>query len=68
MTVIDVRRFSTLKMRSRWWLKLLLDLSFCYLLILFPMTRNDKTEIIKSVLIIRPDEDFPRLVTCYINE
>ena len=55
-------------MRSRWWLKLLLDLSFCYLLILFPMTRNDKTEIIKSVLIIRPDEDFPRLVTCYINE
>jgi hypothetical protein len=37
-------------------------------IILFPMTRNNKTEIIKSVWIIRPDEDFPRLVTCYINE
>jgi hypothetical protein len=36
--------------------------------ILFPITRNDKTEIIKSVWIIRLDEDFPRLVTCYINE
>ena len=37
-------------------------------IILFPMTRNDKTEIIKSVWIIRSNEDFPRLVTCYINE
>lgn len=36
--------------------------------VLFPMTRNNKTEIIKSVWIIRPNEDFPRLVTCYINE
>jgi hypothetical protein len=37
-------------------------------IILFPMTRNNKTEIIKSVWIVRKDEDFPRLVTCYINE
>ena len=37
-------------------------------IILFPMTRNNKTKIIKSVWIIRTNEDFPRLVTCYINK
>ncbi len=37
-------------------------------IIIFPMTRNNKTENIKSVWIIRNDEDFPRLVTCYIDE
>lgn len=37
-------------------------------IIIFPMTRNNKTENIKSVWIIRNGEDFPRLVTCYIDE
>lgn len=32
----------------------------------FEMTRNDKTALIRSIWIIRHDEDFPRLVTCYI--
>ncbi len=32
----------------------------------FPMTRNNKTAIIRSGWIIRNNEDFPRLVTCYI--
>ncbi len=32
----------------------------------FPMTRNGKTAIIRSVWIVRNTEDFPRLVTCYI--
>jgi hypothetical protein len=37
-------------------------------IIRFPMTRNNQTENIKSVWIIRNDEDFPRLITCYIDE
>ncbi len=37
-------------------------------IIIFSMTRNNKTENIKSVWIIRNGEDFPRLVTCYIDE
>ena len=32
----------------------------------FPMTRNEKTAIIHSVWILRNQEDFPRLVTCYV--
>jgi hypothetical protein len=32
----------------------------------FPMSRFEKTAIIHSVWIVRNDEDFPRLVTCYI--
>lgn len=32
----------------------------------FPMTRNNQTAIIHSVWIIRNEENFPRLVTCYI--
>jgi hypothetical protein len=32
----------------------------------FAMTRDDKTTILHSVWIVRHDEDFPRLVTCYI--
>ncbi|MFB2833651.1 DUF6883 domain-containing protein [Floridanema evergladense] len=32
----------------------------------FPLTRENKTAIIHSVWIIRNDEQFPRLVTCYI--
>jgi hypothetical protein len=30
------------------------------------MTRGDRRAIIRSIWIIRNDEDFPRLVTCYI--
>lgn len=37
-------------------------------IIIFPMIRNNQTANIKSVWIIRKNEDFPRLVTCYINE
>lgn len=37
-------------------------------IIIFPITRNNKTENIKSVWIIRQGEDFTRLVTCYIDE
>lgn len=36
--------------------------------IIFQMSRNNKTENIKSVWIIRNGEDFPSLVTCYIDE
>jgi hypothetical protein len=32
----------------------------------FPMTRLNKEAIIHSVWIVRNNEDFPRLVTCYI--
>ena len=32
----------------------------------FPMTRNNQTAIIHSVWIIRNEENFPRLVTCYV--
>ena len=32
----------------------------------FPMTRLNKNAIIHSVWIVRNDENFPRLVTCYI--
>jgi hypothetical protein len=32
----------------------------------FEMTRGDQQATIKSVWIVRDDEDFPRLVTCYI--
>jgi len=32
----------------------------------FPLTRDNKTAIIHSVWIVRNDENFPRLVTCYI--
>ena len=32
----------------------------------FPMTRGDQTAIIHSVWIVKNQEDFPRLVTCYI--
>jgi hypothetical protein len=32
----------------------------------FPMTRDNQQAIIHSVWIIRFEEDFPRLVTCYI--
>ena len=32
----------------------------------FPMTRNEKTAIIRSVWIVKNQEDFPRLVTCYV--
>lgn len=32
----------------------------------FPMTRGEKTAIIHSVWIVRNDENFPRLVTCYV--
>ena len=32
----------------------------------FPMTHQDKTAIIHSVWIVRNNENFPRLVTCYI--
>jgi hypothetical protein len=37
-------------------------------IIIFEMSRNNKTQNIKSVWIIRNGEDFPRLVTCYIDE
>ena len=32
----------------------------------FPWTRNNKTTIVHSVWIVRNDENFPRLVTCYL--
>lgn len=32
----------------------------------FPMTREEKTAIIHSVWIVRTQENFPRLVTCYV--
>ncbi|MGP1387884.1 MAG: DUF6883 domain-containing protein [Thainema sp.] len=32
----------------------------------FEMTRDRKTALIRSIWIIRQNEDFPRLVTCYI--
>ncbi|MFH7241324.1 MAG: DUF6883 domain-containing protein [Spirulina sp.] len=32
----------------------------------FEMTRRGKTALVRSVWIVRFDEDFPRLVTCYI--
>lgn len=32
----------------------------------FPMTHNDKTATIHSVWIVKNDENFPRLVTCYV--
>ncbi|GCA85569.1 hypothetical protein MiHa_03553 [Microcystis aeruginosa NIES-2522] len=32
----------------------------------FPLTHQNKTAIIHSVWIIRNDENFPRLVTCYV--
>ena len=32
----------------------------------FPLTRKNKTAIIHSVWIVRNEENFPRLVTCYI--
>jgi hypothetical protein len=32
----------------------------------FEMTRAEKQAIIRSVWIVRQNEDFPRLVTCYI--
>jgi hypothetical protein len=32
----------------------------------FPLTHQNKTAIIHSVWIIRNDEKFPRLVTCYV--
>lgn len=32
----------------------------------FELTRADKCAIIRSVWIVRQQEDFPRLVTCYI--
>ena len=32
----------------------------------FPITRNEKTATIHSVWIVRNQEGFPRLVTCYV--
>jgi hypothetical protein len=32
----------------------------------FPLTREEKTAIIHSVWIVKNNEDFPRLITCYI--
>jgi hypothetical protein len=32
----------------------------------FPLTREEKTAIIHSVWIVKDNEDFPRLITCYI--
>ncbi|MFQ4135365.1 DUF6883 domain-containing protein [Nodosilinea sp. PGN35] len=32
----------------------------------FEMTRNGKTALVRSIWIVRHDENFPRLVTCYI--
>jgi hypothetical protein len=32
----------------------------------FTMTRGNKSAIIRSIWIVRRNEDFPRLVTCYI--
>jgi hypothetical protein len=33
----------------------------------FEMTHNGKTALIRSIWIIRQDENVPRLVTCYIS-
>lgn len=35
-------------------------------LIDFPMTRSEKQAVVRSAWIVRYDENFPRLVTCYI--
>jgi len=32
----------------------------------FPLTRNQNTAIVRTAWIIRPNETFPRLVSCYI--
>lgn len=32
----------------------------------FPMSRANKTAIVHSVWIVRNDENFPRLITCYL--
>jgi hypothetical protein len=32
----------------------------------FPLSREGKTATIHSVWIVRIDEDFPRLITCYV--
>jgi hypothetical protein len=32
----------------------------------FVMARNGKTALVRSIWIVRRDESFPRLVTCYI--
>lgn len=32
----------------------------------FPVTRLEKLAVVRSVWIVRYDENFPRLVTCYI--
>jgi hypothetical protein len=32
----------------------------------FPLSHEDKTATIHSVWIVRIDEDFPRLITCYV--
>ncbi len=32
----------------------------------FPLNRSDKQAIIQSVWIVRNNENFPRLVTCYV--
>ena len=32
----------------------------------FPMTRGDRTAMIHSVWIVKNQENFPRLVTCYV--
>ncbi|MCT7957499.1 DUF6883 domain-containing protein [Laspinema palackyanum] len=32
----------------------------------FEMTRERKSAIIRSMWMIKPNEDFPRLITCYI--
>jgi hypothetical protein len=32
----------------------------------FPLSHQDKTATIHSVWIVRSDEDFPRLITCYV--
>lgn len=32
----------------------------------FSLTRNDSTAIVRSIWIIKNQENFPRLVTCYV--
>jgi hypothetical protein len=32
----------------------------------FPLSRDDKTATIHSVWIVRSNENFPRLITCYV--
>jgi hypothetical protein len=32
----------------------------------FPLTREEKTAIVYSVWIVKDNENFPRLITCYI--